>query len=63
MYIQTNDPVRDSYAWEREQESRAKECPCCAQCGEPITDYYAYFFDGDWFCSDCVETHRKEVVL
>lgn len=62
MYIQTDDPIRDSYAWEHEQEERAKELPECAECGEPIMDEYAYFWNGDWICSDCMEEHRREVM-
>lgn len=61
MYFPTNDPIADSYAFEREQEERARDLPVCAECGEPIVDEYAYFMSGEWICRDCMEEHRREV--
>lgn len=61
MYFPTGDPIADSYAFERDQEERARELPECAVCGEPITDEYAYLIDGDWICRECVESSRREV--
>lgn len=57
--------VPDNYdLWkqrEREKERRLKRLPKCSECGEPITDGFAYQFEGKYICQDCMEYHRVEI--
>lgn len=58
--IFSNDPLRDYYRYEAEQEDALKDLPHCADCGEPIQEY-GYDFSDYWICDDCIEAYRKRV--
>lgn len=50
-------------AWLTEPEPHAGERPFgfCEDCEEPIyeEDYYYEFVDGEYYCEECVQAHRK----
>ena len=55
------------YAYQYYQQAERKharyesERPCCAYCGEPILDDYAYRIDGDLVCKECLEDLKEYV--
>ena len=48
---------------EAEQEKQLDRLPVCEYCENPITDEYAYYIEGSWFCENCMNEHfRREVM-
>ena len=46
-----------------EQEKQLDRLPVCEYCEEPIQEEYAYYIEGAWYCTRCMnENFRKEVV-
>lgn len=61
MYI-TDDPIADFNRYDREMTRRIEKLPRCRECGEHITDEFAYQFDNEWICEECMsKNHLKEV--
>lgn len=57
----TDDPVADAAAYTEEQDRRLARRPVCKCCGEHIQDDWAYYFDGDWICEDCMDDFRAYI--
>lgn len=57
----SDDPVRDFDRYDAEQARNARKRPVCECCGDHITDEFAYNFDGDWICQDCIKDFLEEV--
>ena len=60
MYY-TDDPIADFERWDTEQNKRLEQRPECAECGEPIQDYEAYYINDEWICESCMETYKQVV--
>ena len=61
MFHYSDNPNRDFDRWEREQERALEDCIHCAECGEPIQGDYAYQYEDDFYCEECVEAHRVRI--
>jgi formylmethanofuran dehydrogenase subunit E len=60
MY-RTNDPFADLDRWEWEKERRLNKLPKCSECGEHIQSEYAYQFNGEYICPDCLAAHKVDI--
>lgn len=47
------DPERDYDRYDKEQQERLDRLPVCAECGEPIQQDTALYYNGEWYCDDC----------
>ena len=56
--------MEDNYSlWERrerEQERWLAKLPVCCECENPIQDEAFYEINGEYVCSDCLETNHKK---
>lgn len=43
------------HRWDEEDERKARNCPICKWCGEPIRNDYAYEINGVLVCEDCIK--------
>ena len=57
MY-RTDDPIADFNRHDYEQERWLESRPTCYECGEAITEEYAYMIDSNYICHECMEEHR-----
>lgn len=58
----TDDPVADFEAFDRRLAEELKRFPTCERCGEAIIQERAVCIDGFWYCDECIEHYRREVV-
>lgn len=61
MFYRTDDPIADFNRYDREQARERRKLPRCRDCGEHITDDYAYFIGDEWICDNCMNEYRKYV--
>lgn len=61
MYL-SDDPALDFARYDAEQARRLAKLPTCQCCGEAIQQEYAVCIDDFWFCDECLEHYRREVV-
>lgn len=62
MY-RTNDPAMDFEMYSSEMEDELEKLPICGYCDNYIQDEYAYYIEGEWVCSECMnENYRREVL-
>lgn len=58
--------IPDNYdQWEahdRKQSEWLKTLPTCEHCGEPIQQERAVCIDGFWFCDECLEGYKRDVI-
>lgn len=59
--FRTDDPIADFLRHDEQCQRNARRLPRCVECGEPIQDEYAYCFDGEWTCEDCMQNYRQPV--
>ncbi len=59
----TDDPVADFERHDREQARRLAHLPTCERCGDAIQQERAVCIEGFWYCDDCLEHYRREVVV
>lgn len=58
----SDDPIRDAYRHDAEQEAKIEKLPKCDYCNETIQDDFCYEINGDIICEDClVNNFRKSV--
>ena len=62
MPIWVADPLADFHRLDREQARKLEQLPTCERCGHPIQQEWAVCIEGFWYCDDCIEHYRKEVV-
>lgn len=55
MICRSDDPLADFDREDREAAEDLKHFPICAECGERITDEYAYRLGGRLYHQDCIE--------
>ena len=59
--------IPDNYdiwlAHEEKQEQKIKQLPKCARCEDHIQQERAVCIDGDWYCDECLDACRQEVVI
>lgn len=59
--------IPDAYdlwrAREAEQSRWLEHLPKCRCCREPIQQEAAFYFDGDWFCDECIKNNMEEVIV
>ena len=59
--------IPDNYElWEahdREQALKLAQLPTCECCGDAIQQESAVCIEGFWYCDDCLEHYRREVLL
>ena len=51
----SDDPERDLFRYEREQDRKLTRRPICDICGEHITDEHFYMIDGKKICQECLD--------
>ena len=60
----SDDPIRDFYRHDAEEQELLEKCPVCDCCGEPITDetFKKIVYRGKTlrFHDDCIETRYTE---
>ena len=59
----TDDPVADFERHDREQAEWLAKLPTCQRCGGAIQQERAVCIEGFWYCDDCIEFYRKEIVV
>ena len=62
MPFRTDDPVADFNRHDREQARRLRQLPTCERCGDAIQQEKAVCIEGFWYCDDCLDEYRREVV-
>lgn len=50
----TDDPIRDFYRHDAEQEAKLEKLPVCQSCGEPIQDEFLYCVNDEILCTNCM---------
>jgi len=59
----TDDPVADFERYDAEQEAKLERLPECSECGNKIQDEYAYYINGEWIHTKCMDkNYRREVI-
>ena len=58
----TDNPLADFNRHDAEQERKRQQLPICYECGNPITDEYLYEINGEYICSECLESNHKKSV-
>lgn len=54
MY-RTDDPLADFDRYDYEQQKEMEQRPVCCLCNDYITDEYAFYIFGEWYCKGCFE--------
>lgn len=62
MLTRTDDPIADYNSYCAEQEKKLDKLPRCSECDNPIQDEYAYYINGEWICSRCIDDNYKRQV-
>ena len=57
----SDDPLRDFQNHDLEESDRLKMRPVCYECGEPITEDYAYRISGNMYHRDCLEHYKVNI--
>lgn len=60
--IFSDNPVADFLRYDMEQARRLAQLPTCEYCGKAIQQERAVCIDGFWYCDECLEKYRREVV-
>jgi len=56
----TDDPIRDHYRHDAEQEAAIELLPVCCECGERILDDFCYEINDVIICEECLrDNYRK----
>ena len=42
-----------------QQQAELDKLPKCCECGEPIQTEFFYEIDGDLYCPECMDDHKK----
>ena len=58
--------LNDAYdLWEvhdaRQEKALAKR-PVCADCDNHIQEEEAYYINGEWICTSCMDAYKREVL-
>lgn len=59
--MRTANPLKDFWEHMSNQEEWYESRPVCDQCGEHIQDEYYYLINGEIFCEDCLDWHKKYI--
>ena len=59
----TDDPVADFERHDREQARRLAKLPTCERCGDAIQQERAVCIEGFWYCDECLDNYRREVIV
>lgn len=60
--ILSDDPIADFNRLDRDQTRWLEKLPTCQRCGDAIQQERAVCIEGFWYCDDCIEYYRREVV-
>lgn len=60
MY-KSHDPIADLRMYQEDEARWLESRPKCSECGEPIQDESAFFYNDEWICEDCMMSFRKWV--
>ena len=60
MFVRTDDPIADFYAYDAELERERQKLPKCAYCGEPIDTEDCYEINEMLICPDCLDNEHKK---
>ena len=58
-----NDPLYDYEMHEYRQYQELKKLPKCSECHEHIQDEEAYYIHERWVCDECMQGHKRDVLL
>lgn len=58
----SDDPVADFARYDAEQSRRLAQLPTCQRCGDAIQQETAVCIEGFWYCDECLDYYRREVV-
>lgn len=61
MFLSDN-PVADFDRWDRQQNKLLERLPRCRRCGKPIQQERAVCIEGIWYCDECLDDYRRDVV-
>lgn len=61
MYF-TDDPVADYESYSSQQEKQLEQLPKCNQCGEPIQQDDAVYFNDKYICDRCLDDLRVDLL-
>jgi late competence protein required for DNA uptake (superfamily II DNA/RNA helicase) len=62
MPFRTDDPVADFVRHDWKQAKWLERLPTCERCGNRIEQEWAVCIDGVWYCDDCIEAYKREVI-
>lgn len=62
MVVVTDNPVKDFLSYDREQQKALKKRPICCCCHEPIQQDDAFCVNGEYWCNDCMEDMRVDLM-
>lgn len=48
-------------AHDARQEKALAARPVCADCDQHIQDEEAYYINGEWICTDCMDSYKRIV--
>lgn len=58
----SDDPALDFDRYDREQARWLAKLPTCQRCGDAIQQERAVCIEGFWFCDECLDDYRREVI-
>lgn len=57
----SDDPLRDYNRWQDEMYLWEQSRPICVECGNHITGDYLWEIEGQNYCEDCIDSHRRYI--
>lgn len=58
----SDDPVADFHHHDAKQNRQLAERPVCCECGQPIQSDFAYEYNGEPMCAECLNTYHLKSI-
>ena len=58
----SDDPVMDAHCHMARQERALREQPVCCECGHHIQSEFAYEYNGEPMCAECLNAYHLKSV-
>lgn len=59
MFLRTDNPVHDFWAYSMAQEEWLENRPTCDECGQHIQDEQYFDIEGKKYCESCLNYYKK----
>lgn len=58
----SDDPVADFHRHANRQERQLRERPVCCECDHHIQDGFAYEYNGEPICTECLNSNHLKAI-